>query len=152
MEGIQDKSLSLVLDTNIALSGLIWQGLPFELMRLAVEQKAKLFTSTPMLYELQDVLGRDKWRNRLDTMGKTPDDLIHNYLMSASLVEPGRITFSPLLDLSDNKLLSTAVAAQADAIVTRDKHVLSISSYRNIPVLNEIQALRYVRSKPETNL
>ena len=152
MEGIQDKSRSLVLDTNIVLSGLIWQGLPFELMRSAGEQKVKLFTSTPMLYELQDVLGRDKWRNRLDTMGKTPDDLIHRYLTSASLVEPGRITFSPLLDLSDNKLLSTAVAAQADAIVTRDKHVLSISSYRNIPVLNEIQALRYVRSKPETSL
>lgn len=128
MEGIQDKSLSLVLDTDIALSGLIWQGLPFELMRLAVEQKVKLFTSTPMLYELQDVLGRDIWRSRLDAMGKTPDELIHKYLMSTSLVEPGRITFSPLLDLSDNKLLSTAVAAQADAIVTYH-HQIVLSAY-----------------------
>lgn len=104
MEGIQDKALSLVLDTNIVLSGLIWQGPPFELMRLASEGRVELFTSTLMLYELQDVLGRDKWRNRLDVIGKTPDELIHKYLMSTSLVEPGRIIFSPLLDLSDNKL------------------------------------------------
>ena len=151
MEGIQDKSLSLVLDTNIVLSGLIWQGPPFELMRLASGGWVEFFTSALMLYELQDVLGRDKWRSRLDAIGKTPDELIHKYLMSTSLVEPGRIIFSPLLDLSDNKLLSTAVAAQADAIVTRDKNVLSISSYGNIPILNEVQALRYVRAKRETS-
>ena len=48
MEGIQDKSLSLVLDTNIVLSGLIWQGPPFELMRLASDARVELFTSTLM--------------------------------------------------------------------------------------------------------
>ena len=152
MEGTRDKAPSLVLDTNIVLSGLIWQGLPFELMRLASEERVELFTSTLLLYELQDVLRRDKWRSRLGAIGKTPDELIHKYLMSASLVEPGRIIFSPLLDLSDNKLLSTAVAAQADAIVTRDKNVLSISSYGNIPILNEMQVLQYIRTKWETNL
>ena len=144
MEGIRDKSPSLVLDTNIVLSGLIWRGAPFELIRLAGEGRVEFFTSTLMLYELQDVLERDKWRSRLDAIGKTPDELIQKYLMSTSLVEPGNIIFSPLLDLSDNKLLSTAVAAQADAIVTRDKDVLSISSYGNIPIFDEIQALRYI--------
>ena len=100
MEGIQDKSLSLVLDTNIVLSGLIWQGPSFELMRLASEGRVEFFTSTLMLYELQDVLGRDKWRIRLDAIGK---------------------------------------------------NVLSISSYGNIPILDEIQALRYIRAKRETS-
>ena len=150
MEGIQDKALSLVLDTNIVLSGLLWEGLPYELLRLASEGKVELFTSTLMLYELKDVLDRGKWTNRLDALGETPDGLIDKYLWSVSLVEPGSIIFSPLLDLSDNKLLSTAAAAQADAIVTRDKNVLSISSYGKIQILNETQAMELITGKHET--
>ncbi|MDE0285370.1 MAG: putative toxin-antitoxin system toxin component, PIN family [Gammaproteobacteria bacterium] len=150
MEGIQDKALSLVLDTNIVLSGLLWEGLPYELLRLASEGKVELFTSTLMLYELKDVLDRGKWTNRLDALDETPDGLIDKYLWSVSLVEPGSIIFSPLLDLSDNKLLSTAAAAQADAIVTRDKNVLSISSYGKIQILNETQAMELITGKHET--
>ena len=150
MEGIQDKSLSLVLDTNIVLSGLLWEGLPYQLLRLASEGKVELFTSTLMLYELKDVLDRGKWTYRLDALGETPDGLISKYLLSVNLVEPGSIIFSPLLDLSDNKLLSTAAAAHADAIVTRDKNVLSISSYGRILILDETQALEFIASKHET--
>lgn len=150
MEGIQDKALSLVLDTNIVLSGLLWEGLPYELLRLASEGKVELFTSTLMLYELKDVLERGKWTNRLDALGETPDGLIDKYLWSVSSVEPGSVIFSPLLDLSDNKLLSTAAAAQADAIVTRDKNVLSISSYGKIQILNETQAMELITGKHET--
>ena len=119
-------------------------------MRLASEGKVELFTSTLMLYELKDVLDRGKWTNRLDALDETPDGLIDKYLWSVSLVEPGSIIFSPLLDLSDNKLLSTAAAAQADAIVTRDKNVLSISSYGKIQILNETQAMELITGKHET--
>ncbi|MDE0158231.1 MAG: hypothetical protein OXS28_21885, partial [Gammaproteobacteria bacterium] len=45
---------------------------------------------------------------------------------------------------------ATAAAAQADAIVTRDKNVLSISSYGKIQILNETQAMELITGKHET--
>ena len=152
MNGILNRVPSLVLDTNIVLSGLIWRGAPYELVRMAKEQRVELFTSWLMLYELQDVLERNKWMNRLGAIGKTSDDLINEYLALTSLIEPEIIRLTPLPDMSDNKLLSTAVAAQVDVIVTRDKGVLSISSYEKIPILNELQTLEYIRNKFRTDL
>lgn len=146
MKGIPGKTPSLVLDTNIVLSGLLWQGVPHELLHLAREDKAVLFTSTLMLYELQDVLERDKWRDQLAVTGNTPDGLMDQYLTLVRLVETKRINFSPLLDLSDNKLLATGIAAQVNAIVTRDRGVLRIARYENISIFNEIQALVFIKN------
>ncbi len=146
MKGILSKAPSLVLDTNIVLSGLLWQGAPHELLRQARAGKAVLFTSTLMLYELQDVLERDKWCDQLAVTGNTPDGLMDQYLTLVRLVEPERINFSPLLDLSDNKLLATAIAAQADAVVTRDRGVLRIARYENISIFNEIQTLAFINN------
>ena len=49
-----------VLDTNIVVSGLIWGGVPKELLLLADDPRAELFTSLQLLDELTDVISRPK--------------------------------------------------------------------------------------------
>ncbi len=51
----------LVLDTNIVVSALIWGGVPRQLLDLARDGRVTLFTSSVLLDELADVLGRDKF-------------------------------------------------------------------------------------------
>jgi putative PIN family toxin of toxin-antitoxin system len=41
--------MRLVLDTNIVLSGLLWDGPPARLIDAALSQEVELFTSKPLI-------------------------------------------------------------------------------------------------------
>ncbi len=45
-------------------------------------------------------------------------------------------------DPSDNRVLECALDGRANAIVTRDQHLLSLSSYQGIPLLTPAAFLR----------
>jgi len=51
----------LVLDTNIAVSGLIWGGVPGRLIDAAAAGKTQIISSVPLLDELHEVLFRKKF-------------------------------------------------------------------------------------------
>ncbi len=53
--------MRLVLDTNVVASALLWGGVPRLLLQAAREKRVELFTSTPLLAELTDILGRRKF-------------------------------------------------------------------------------------------
>jgi putative PIN family toxin of toxin-antitoxin system len=61
----------LVLDTNKAVSGLIWGGVPGRLIDAAAAGKVIIIASVPLLDELQGVLSRQRflasWPNRMQT-------------------------------------------------------------------------------------
>ena len=48
--------MRLVVDTNVVVSALLWQGVPGRLLDLAGEQQVRLFASRALLDELADVL------------------------------------------------------------------------------------------------
>lgn len=52
--------MRLVLDTNVVASALLWGGVPRLLLRAGREERIELFTSTPLLAELTDILWRRK--------------------------------------------------------------------------------------------
>ena len=55
----------LVLDTNAAVSGLLWHGNPGKLIDAAQAGSAILYTTAPLLAELHGVLGREKFGKSL---------------------------------------------------------------------------------------
>jgi putative PIN family toxin of toxin-antitoxin system len=48
--------LRLVLDTNTAVSGLIWQGTPGRIIDAGLAEKVRLLSSVPLLAELEGML------------------------------------------------------------------------------------------------
>lgn len=57
--------LRLVLDTNIVVAGLLWNGPPRRLIEWAIEGKAvELFSSPVLLDELAHTLGYSKFAGR----------------------------------------------------------------------------------------
>ena len=50
--------MRLVLDTNVVASAILWGGTPRVLLQAAREKRIDIFTSTAMLAELTDILGR----------------------------------------------------------------------------------------------
>jgi putative PIN family toxin of toxin-antitoxin system len=57
--------MRVVPDTNIVLSGLLWRGNPRRILDAARAGDIKLFTTATLLAELEDVLGRKKFVERL---------------------------------------------------------------------------------------
>ena len=68
-----------VTDTNVVVSGLLWQGRPRQLLDAARSGRVEVFTSRLLLAELEDVLSRDKFVDQLRRAGLTAHYLVVRY-------------------------------------------------------------------------
>jgi len=133
----------IVLDTNIVISGLIWGGIPRQLLDLGREQHIQLFTSTVLLEELESVLSRDKFAKLLASQGVTPSFIMQRYGLLAELVSPQPIQRT-VRDNDDDVVLATALAAQAKLIVSGDNDLLVLHPFQGIHILNAADALHHI--------
>ncbi len=128
--------MRVVLDTNVVISGLLWHGTPRKLLDAARQHQIQLFTCHPLIEELDDVLSREKFAHRLALANVSRRTLITGYIALSILVEPAII--SPVIedDPDDDIVLACALAAQADVIVSGDQHLLRLTSFQRIDILN----------------
>ncbi len=140
--------MRLVLDTNIVVSGLIWGGVPRQLLELGRDDQVAFFTSSLLLDELTDVLEREKFSTLLASQSITPAFLMQRYGMLARLVKPQPIART-VRDVDDDAVIATALAAKADVIATGDQDLLVLHSWQGIQILNAADALQLVMEKQQ---
>jgi putative PIN family toxin of toxin-antitoxin system len=124
-----------VADTNVVVSGLLWQGPPRRVLDLARTGTLDLFTSPALLVELEDVLGRQKFRRRLESAGVDPGELVLGYAALASVVLPTEKPAVIVEDPDDDEVIACALAARAEVIVSGDRHLRSLRSFRGIRIV-----------------
>lgn len=124
-----------VADTNVVVSGLLWQGPPRRVLDLARTGMLDLFTSPALLVELEDVLGRQKFRRRLESAGVDPGELVLGYAALASVVLPAEKPAVIVEDPDDDEVIACALAARAEVIVSGDRHLRSLRSFRGIRIV-----------------
>src|SRR5208283_1386388 len=112
-----------VLDTNTAVSGLLWGGPPRRLILAATSGRIEIASSVALLTELRDVLGREKFARRLTQRGFTGTRLFADYVALVTIVAPALITPTILRDAADDAVLAAAIGARADLIVSGDAHL-----------------------------
>jgi hypothetical protein len=101
------------------------------------------FTSTPLLEELEDALSRTKFAARIALSALSTDRLVEKYMQSAPLVIPHQLTgIAP--DSDDDVVIGTALAADADFIVTGDLELLSVERYDSIRIVTAADALKAI--------
>jgi putative PIN family toxin of toxin-antitoxin system len=131
----------IVADTNTALSGLLWQGPPRRLIDLAREHAVTLCTSVALLAELAEVIGRTKFAARLHGAGLSAADLVQDYARITEIVVPASLTEFVSRDPDDDSVLATALGAEASLIVSGDRHLLTLGTFRGIRILAAADAL-----------
>jgi len=108
------------------------------------EKRVVLFTCTPLLSELTDILGRRKFEKKIDEASLSVDQLVNRYAKLAALVRPMAISPTIHADPDDDQVLACALAAHADLIVSGDRHLLSLDSYGGIAIVTVAQAVKFV--------
>jgi uncharacterized protein len=132
--------MRLVLDTNVVVSALLWDGSPRQLLRAGRSDGVRFFTRAPLLRELTDVLSRSKFEKKIAASSLSVDQLVDLYAELASLVRAATVPrLAP--DPDDDVVIGTALAAKANFIVTGDGSLLSIAEYEGGRIISVRAAL-----------
>jgi putative PIN family toxin of toxin-antitoxin system len=119
-----------VLDTNVLISGLLWRGAPYECLMSAEAGLYELILADEILEELRAKL-LNKFRMPVDEV----NEILEGLRVCAELVQiGGRSGWIPD-DPDDDKFVETAIAANANAIVSGDRHLLALGSLDRIEIL-----------------
>ena len=124
--------LKVVLDTNVLISAILFGGKPRQILEKAIRGEIRLCLSEPILEELKGVLQRSKF----DYSPEMIQVILTELTGIADFVNPSKTIDVVLDDPDDNRVLECAVEAEANYVITGDFHLLKLSGYRNIEVLN----------------
>lgn len=127
--------MRLVVDTNVVVSALLWQGPPHLLFRAAQEHELEFFTSRVLLDELEEVLARRKLERAVRSIGSRCSALFSDYQELAQLVTPAQTRRIILADIDDDAVIACALAASADLIVSGDKRLRNLKTFQGIPIV-----------------
>jgi uncharacterized protein len=122
--------LKVFFDTNVLVSALTTRGLAADVLRLTVAEH-ELLTGEINLIELRRVL-RQKMRVPLRQVDEA-ERLIREHTIIPRPAKPFHI---PLRDADDKWVLASAIAGQADVLVTGDKDLLALGEGAPLPVLD----------------
>lgn len=133
--------MRVVADTNTVVSAFLWGGPPAAVLVAARAGRITLFTSPVLLAELEDVLSREKFAERIVRVGSSVAQMLAGYRALATIVRPASIE-PAVRDPDDDHVLACAKAAQAQLIVSRDKDLLDLREHQGIPILASADALQ----------
>lgn len=131
--------MSIVLDTNVLISSLIFGGKPRRIFQKVLNNKIKAITSQYLLTELYEILIK-KFRYPPEKLKLLDIKLKKNF----KIVYPAK-TIKILKDKPDNRVLEAAVEGKCQFIITGDKELLSLGIYKNIKIVNPNKFLLLVK-------
>ena len=128
--------MAVTFDTNVLLSATLWDGsvaqkLLFDLIR----QNVKIYSSTAILSEYQEILKRD--------FGFLDEDIVEimeKILVFVTLVNPTMTVNIVKEDFDDNKIIECALESDSKYILTYDKHLLNLKEYQGIRIIRPEEA------------
>jgi len=127
--------MNVVIDVNVWISGLLWGGNPAQVLQLAQRRAIASHISVELLLELETSLRRPKFQTQLQKRNQTVESLSSIARSISTLVAINSIEIPQLRDQNDVKILATAIAAQAQILVTGDLDLLVLHPFETIQIL-----------------
>jgi len=122
--------MRVFLDTNVIVSAVTTRGLCADVFRTVLAEH-ELITSSRVLQEVRRIL---------KVKFEVPEVLIGEYLelieQDAVVAEFKDLPNVPIKDRDDIEIIAAAVSASAHVLVTGDREVQSIKSFKNVRVMS----------------
>jgi len=139
--------MKVVEDTNVAVSGLLWEGPPNDILKWARDGVLVLVACQETVKELASILQYKKFQSRLSMIGMSADEVTAYYMNLVRFVPnpkelPKVIPEDPL----DNLFLALASESKAQLIVSGDHHLLGLASHRGIQIVTPNEACKVIET------
>lgn len=135
--------MRVVLDTNVVISGFLWHGAPYDILKAASWGTLSAVTSFPLLDELSQVLSRKKFVPILKETGFLPDELRKMYESFCEIVIPAvSKEVIVVADPKDDVVVLTAENAHASFVVSGNAHLLKLKLYKWFDIVTPADFLK----------
>ena len=136
-----------VFDTNVVISGMLWRGTPYTLLKAAAAGRVSLFTSIPLLEELEVTLSKPRLKKALSIDGYRPAEIRAMYEEFVKVVVPNKVAKVIVADdPTDDAVVTTALAADARYIVSGNGHLLELKHSFDLRIVTPARFLDIYRS------
>jgi putative PIN family toxin of toxin-antitoxin system len=123
----------VVLDTNVIVSGLVYGGVPWDILDSVSMKQILAVISPAITEELMRIL-----KNRFGYSDGLLSRLQHNISEEFEIVVPTK-SLHVLNDEPDNRVLEAAMEGRCEFIITGDKKFLVLEKYQGIAILSPRQ-------------
>ncbi|BFM41139.1 putative toxin-antitoxin system toxin component, PIN family [Synechocystis sp. LKSZ1] len=130
-----------VFDTNVIISALLFEkSKPAQALRYALV-KGEVLLSLDLLEELNEVLGRERFNRYLTSEER--EEFLEALVERAVLVEITE-NVKACRDPKDDKVLELALNGNAQYIISGDRDLLVLNSFRNTLVITVDEFLKII--------
>lgn len=127
----------VLLDTNILISALGWNGKPRQIFQECINGRLELVTSPEQIAELCRVMNYPKF----NFTEYQKDTFVSIILEIASMVEiTGKVKVIEE-DPDDDVILEIAVIGNADYLVSGDPHLLNLKKFTSVRIVSAAEFL-----------
>lgn len=139
--------MKVVVDTNVAISGLLWHGPPNQILKWARDGILRIIGCERTVSELNKVIRYKKFANRLSSLKTEPAE-VFAYFMNQVFFVPTPESVPELIrdDPFDNIFLAVASANNAGLIISGDSHLLSLKEYNGIQIVIPSEACEAIET------
>ena len=127
--------IRVVLDTNVWLSGLLWGGIPRQVLGLREMRKIEITCSDEILEEFSLILNRPKFQKRLNQLGMNAEVILEMAREMRTFVVTEPLTVDNLRDPKDAIVIAAAIAGHCSVIVSGDEDLLVLETVFGIEIV-----------------
>ena len=137
--------MKVVVDTNVAVSGLLWQGPPNQILKWSRQGILEILACDDTVNELRRVLRYKRFYERLSVLATSSDEVFAYFMNLVSYVpKPKFIPTKIKEDPFDNLFLTLASENRAHMIISGDNHLLELQAFENIQIVTPSEACRVI--------
>ncbi len=139
--------MKIVLDTNVWLSALFWNGEANKIVELAEKKKVSIVITEKMINEITDVLEREpKFQNSMENKNLKIEELIRTILYMCEFVD-SKIEINIVKeDPDDNRIIEAALDGKAKYVISYDNHLLKLKEFRKIKIIHPTDFLKKIKT------
>lgn len=137
--------MRVATDTNVLISAIFWKNRLLPFFKLINERQITLVFSLQTIDELYRVIAYERIFKKIKEQSIDPFSIIDTLVSSSVIVRPRHTPSVISDDPTDNAFLACAAEVLADFIISGDKHLLRLKSYKGIPILTPQQFLGQIK-------
>jgi len=137
--------MRIVLDANVFVSALIsGSGAAAKIVVYWQEDRFEVAISPPILHELDRVLHYPRIQEHQRLSEQRIRHFLHLLARGAVAVAPPQQLTVINVDPADNRYLECALMAEAEVIVSGDRHLLALGEYKGIQIITPAGFLAFL--------